>query len=218
MTDGPFLLFGKTRVLESAIDEFLDSVSEGGLVFDRVVAGYLSDKLDRVQEKLDQLTNLESRGDQLRRSIETTLYAEMLIPESRGDVLNLLGDLDELLDRFKSITQSLALERPQVPSDFHDGLGELVSVARDSTEYTVQAARAFFRDSPAIRDHIHKIGYFEAEADAITLRLRQAIFGSELDLAHKIHLREMVCAISSIADLAEDCGDRLTIYAIKRAL
>jgi uncharacterized protein Yka (UPF0111/DUF47 family) len=37
-----------------------------------------------------------------------------------------------------------------------------------------------------------------------------------MELALKLHLREFVDRIDSIADHAEDVADRLTIYAIKR--
>ena len=36
-------LFNKTRVLEQQIDEFLDKVSQAGLVFNRAVEVYLAD-------------------------------------------------------------------------------------------------------------------------------------------------------------------------------
>jgi hypothetical protein len=36
-------LFGRTRALEIQVDEFLDIVSEAGIIFQRAVKGYLED-------------------------------------------------------------------------------------------------------------------------------------------------------------------------------
>ncbi len=213
-----FSPFGTTRELEGQIDEFLDKVSEGGLVFRAGLDGYLDEKWDVAGEKLEQISVLERRCDALRRSIETTLYTEMLIPESRSDVLQLLSDIDDLLDGFKHSLMGIVVERPDVPPQYRDPLRELGEQVIEASEYTVRAARAFFRDAPTIRDHVHKIGFFEEESDRAALRLNREVFASDLPLAHKMHLRDAIRFIAEIADNAEDCGDRMTIFAIKRSL
>jgi predicted phosphate transport protein (TIGR00153 family) len=169
-------------------------------------------------EKLEQLTALEKRCDALQRSIETTMYTEMLIPESQGDVLNLLGDLDDLLDGFKASLRMCIVERPEFPEDLRATVSDLVKLVIDASEHTVRAARAFFRDAPTIRDSVHKVAYYEAESDEVELRLLRQVFDSDLPLACRSHLRDAIRMITVIADNAEDCGDRLTIYAIKRSL
>ena len=80
-------LFRRTKALENEIDEFLDKLSESALVFRQAIELYLTDGPGAgFDEKLRQVNELESRADQLRRGIETQLYAQTLIPESRGDV------------------------------------------------------------------------------------------------------------------------------------
>ncbi len=213
-----FSPFGTTRELEGQIDEFLNKVSEGGLVYQGALGAYLEGKLAVAEEKLAQISTLEKRCDALRRTIETTLYTEMLIPESRSDVLQLLSDIDDLLDGFKHSLMGFVVEQPDVPREYCEGLVALGGQVIEACEYTVRAARAFFRDAPTIRDHVHKIGYFEEESDRVALRLRRQIFASGLPLSRKMHLRDAIRFISEIADNAEDCGDRLTIFAIKRSL
>ena len=213
-----FSPFGTTRELEGQIDEFLDKVSEGGLVFRSGLGAYLEGRTTVAEEKLELLSVLEKRCDALRRSIETTLYTEMLIPESRSDVLQLLSDVDDLLDGFKHSLMGIVVERPDVPPEYREAMVELGEQVIEASEYTVRAARAFFRDAPTIRDHVHKIGYFEEESDRVSLRLVRQIFASDLPLAHQLHLRGTIRLIAEIADNAEGCGDRLTIFAIKRSL
>jgi uncharacterized protein Yka (UPF0111/DUF47 family) len=57
---------------------------------------------------------------------------------------------------------------------------------------------------------------YEKEADKLSTNLKKQIFSSKRELALKLHLREFVDRIDSIADHVEDVADRLTIYAIKR--
>jgi predicted phosphate transport protein (TIGR00153 family) len=212
------LPFGRTKAIEDQINEFLDRVSEAGLVFEMGVDCYLDCGVDEACEaKLKQISELEHRGDELRRSVETALYSELLIPDFRGDVLSLLEDLDTLLDVLKSTLQSITIERHDVPDESKKDFKELVSVTVKSVESTVLASRAFFTDINSVRDHIHKIGFYERESDKIAIRMKKNIFKSSLTLDRKMHLRDLVDTIEQLADEAENVGDRLSIYTIKRA-
>ncbi len=212
------LPFSRTKEIEKQIDEFLDKVSEAGLAFEMGVGCYLSQGVSEAcQEKWNQVSELEHQGDDLRRTIETALYIDLLIPDFRGDVLSLLEDLDELIDMMKSTLRSILIEQHDVPSESKDDIKELVSASVKSVECTVNATRAFFSDLTSVRDHIHKIGFYEREADKIAIRLKKMFFGTDGPLDRKMHLRDLVTSIEEIADEAENVGDRLTIYCIKRA-
>lgn len=216
MRTSPFV---RTKAIENQINEFLDKVSEAGLVFEMGMRSYMDCGVNETCEmKLGQISDLERRGDELRRNIETSLYTELLIPDSRGDVLSLLEDLDDLLDLLKSTLLNISIERPEIPEVGKHDLSELVSMAVKAVESTVQASRAFFTDIKAVRDHIHKIGFFEREADKIAIRLKKKIFASDLPLEQKLHLRDLVDTVDKLPDEAENVGDELSIYTIKRSL
>jgi uncharacterized protein Yka (UPF0111/DUF47 family) len=93
-----------------------------------------------------------------------------------------------------------------------------VEVAVRSVRSIVLAVRAFFRDPSAVRDRIFEVRLYEEEADKISLRLKQAIFQSELPLDHKMQLRDSINTLDQLADEAELVSDELSIYAIKHAL
>jgi predicted phosphate transport protein (TIGR00153 family) len=212
-------IFRRTKAMAGNIDEFLDMVGEAGLAFEKGVHHYLDHGLDEViEEKLAQISHLEGRADALQRTIETVLHTEMLIPDARGDVLSLLDDLDHLLDSVKSAFLSLTIEHPAIPREYHEAVKELVTVATRAIGSTASASRAYFRDIHAVRDHIHKIAFFEREADRTAIRLTRHIFASDLPLEQKMHLRDCVHGIDALADKAEDVGDHLAIYAVKRSI
>ena len=224
-------LFGKTRLLEEQIDEFLDKVAEGAIYFERGMTAYLEEFEDgkvseACEEKLSQIIELKEKCKELRRSIVNVLYSEMLIPDFRGDVLRLLTDLFSLLDKMGNNFQNLMIEAIETPSE--DRVNEkssnekkfleLVQVVVKSVETVIIAARDFFRNPKAIRDHIYQVRVYESEADKIAISLKKRIFSTNLKFSEKINLRHIVDAIDAIADKAEDVADELDIYAIKRTL
>jgi len=105
--------------IEKQIDDFLDQVSESGLLFKYGVDAYLKGNMDAFEKKIESIAETEHRGDALRRSLEEQLYLRTLIPESRGDVLALLESMDSLLDRFKGALWRFDIEHPDIHDEFH---------------------------------------------------------------------------------------------------
>jgi len=212
-------MFGRTRALESKIDDFLDKLSQSALMFKIAIKVYLNEGCtDEFEHKLNDISNMETDADHLRRGIETQLYAQTLIPESRGDVLGLIENLDQLLNLFEGSLWAFFIEKPEIPEQFHNDFEALTDLAVQSVETLVLASRAFFRNIEAVSDHNHKVMFYEKEADKVGTKLKKAIFGSDLHLSQKTHLRNFVEHIDNVPDWAEDVADRLAIYTIKRTV
>ena len=204
--------------IEKQIDDFLDQVSESGLLFKSGVEAYLKDDLEFFEKKIESISNTEHQGDALRRTLQEQLYRRTLIPESRGDVLALLESIDSLLDRFKGALWRFDIERPVIAEEFHEDFKELINCAVESVEALVRSSRAFFKEISAVADHMHKVSYWETESDKISTRLQRRIFrNKEMRLSHRMQLRDFVRHVDKIADRAEDVADSLNIFVIKRS-
>jgi predicted phosphate transport protein (TIGR00153 family) len=205
--------------IEKQIDAFLDQVSESGLLFREGIDDYLNGNASAFEEKIAHIYETEHKGDALRRSLEEQLYSQTLIPESRGDVLQLLENLDALLDRFKGAFFRFDIERPEIFPEFQTDFKTLTKCVVEAVESTVRSARAFFKEIATVADHMHKVSYWETESDKASTRLQRAIFQKkDLPLAQKMQLRDFVRHVDKIADRAEDVSDMLSIYVIKRSL
>lgn len=214
-----FALFRRTRELENKVDEFLDKLSQSALLFRDAVGTYLADGAsEEFEERLKHVNALESEADSLCRSVETQLYSQTLIPESRGDVLGLMENLDSVLNDIEGTLWSFSIEAPEIPAEFHGDFTSLADKVSLTVESLVLASRAFFRDIEAVGNHNHKVLFYEKEADKMGTRLKRAIFASDLPLSHKAQLRNFVEVIDNVADKSEDVADRLSIYAIKRTV
>lgn len=205
--------------IEKEIDSFLNLASESGLIFVQGVDAFLLNKLDTFDGHLNHIVATEKEADKLRRLIEDLLYRKTLIPESRGDVLQLIERMDSVLGLFKGVIFRLEIERPLIDPKFHDDLKALISCVIRAVEAVILSIRAYFRDISQTTDHIHKVSFWEAEADKAATQLQKSIFNdAELGLDLKMQLRDFAKSIDRIADEAEDLADSLAIYAIKRSL
>jgi predicted phosphate transport protein (TIGR00153 family) len=212
------LLLRKTKELEMQIDEYLDLVVSGSLVFREGLKYYLRGETQPFEERMKQLDEMEKKADALRRLIETRLYLQTLIPEFRGDVLGLLESSDKVLNETTETLAQFSVEMPDIPEEFRQSFIDLSEVSMSAVESMVMAVRAYFREVEKVRDCITKVMFYEKESDKIGDRTKRLIFRSNLKLSHKIHLRYFTYHIEVIADEAEDVCDRLAIASIKRHL
>ncbi len=211
-------LFKSSHSIETKIDDFFDTVAEGGLVFRTGVRAYLAGDTADFENTIESINKLEAQADKLSKEVEAHLYSHSLIPEHRGDVLGLLENSDNIVDTAKSSLYQFSVEQPTVPDQFHDGFRKLAEAGQEAVEAVMASARAFFHDPKAVKDNLYKVHHFEKEADAIGDRLKRSIFASDLELAHKIHLRYFALNVEILSDRAEEVADRLAIYAIKRTI
>ena len=210
-------LFQRTKELEGKVDSFFDQLSEAAVVYRLAVRGYLREEIsDEFKVRLDHVCEIEATADRLRREIELSLYSNMLIPDSRGDVLGLIETADNILSLFKSSLWAFSIERPEIQDELNTGYRRLTNMVVKAVDELATGCRVFFRSPHLVSSYNAKVTLYEKEADKISYNLKKQIFDTNLDLSAKLHLREFVDRIDAIADQAEDVADRLSIYAIKR--
>lgn len=212
-------LFGRAKKLESQIDQYLDMVTEAGLIFSNALSIYFEKgSCEEFENYLQRVLALEQSADRLRRRIETMLYEQTLIPELRGDVLGLLEEVDGLINIYEANLFRFSIQTPKIPKAYHAGYMRLSDTAILSVESLILAVRSFFRDIEAVRDHVTKVMFYESEADQISTRVQREIFSSTLGLARKRHLAYFIEHIDELANSAEDIADVLSILTIKRKI
>ncbi|MDD4556293.1 MAG: DUF47 family protein [Alphaproteobacteria bacterium] len=210
-------LFGNSKSLEKKIDLFHDNIIDVTMIFKKAIKVFLSEQRSESYKKLSgQIKQVEHDADTLRRDIENNLYSRNLIPDLRGDVLQLVENLDKVVNKFDEVTYKFYVERPDIPAEYHIRLTELCSQVAECVENMVIASRAFFRNFNVVRDYAQKVYFIESETDITSGKLRESIFDSELPLANKLQISSFVSVVADIADIAEDCIDELLIFAIKR--
>ena len=212
-------LFARTRDLEHTIDKLHDKIIEMTIKFKEAVDIYLKEKRSESYRKTSKkIKIIEHESDILRRDIESRLYEQNLIPDLRGNILQLVENLDKVVNLFDEVAHKFYIEQPDIPEIYHEQLRTLVKQVSDCAENMAIASRAFFRDLATLRDYSQKVFLLEHQSDKTSAKLRKALFDSDLELARKNQINVFVEEVADIADLAEDCIDSLLIFAIKREI
>lgn len=210
-------LFSSTRELESKIDEMHDKIIESALYFKEAFEIYIKEKRsDNYRRASKKIKVIEAQADDLRREIESRLYAQNLIPDLRADVLQMIENIDKVINEFDEVAHKFYIEQPDIPFAYQDSFRVLVNQVSDCAENMAIASRAFFRDFATVRDYAKKVYFLEHESDKTWAKLKQAVFDSDMELAHKLQLNSLIGGVADVADKAEDCIDAVLIFTIKR--
>ena len=210
-------LFAQTKALETKIDEFHDKIIDASMTFKKAIKTYLNEGPGDSYKKINKrVKKIEHDADKLRRDIENKLYIQNLIPDLRADVLNLVENLDKVINKIDEVAYRFYIEHPDIPQEYHIPLLELCEQVCDCCENLAIASRSFFRDISLVRDYSQKVYFIEHETDLTSGHMKEDIFNTDLPLANKLQLSDLITEIADIADIAEDCTDELLIFTIKR--
>jgi predicted phosphate transport protein (TIGR00153 family) len=153
-------LFSGTRELENKIDEMHDKIIESSLYFKEAFEIYIKEKRSANYRRASKkIKVIEAQADDLRREIESRLYAQNLIPDLRADVLQMIENIDKVINEFDEVAHKFYIEQPDIPEIYLDKFRLLVNQVSECAENMAIASRAFFRDFATVRDYSKKV-YF----------------------------------------------------------
>ncbi len=210
----------KTKNLEDDIQKYLDVIGRTLLLFPEAIAEYLDGETKHFEKHLIDASECEHEADAMQRSITFRMFRYMLLPESQGDVLELIAMLDDIPDTAKMVLEKFDLEQPFIPAQYHSAMKKLAQTSVKTADALMQAVNAFFTDDLRLRDFISKVLFFEHETDQLQNEVLKSVFqdDNKLDLALKNQIRYFCEKIAFLSDTAENISDKLMIYSAKRML
>ena len=210
------MLKNHEKELMTSINLFLDNILKINNLFKKLLQKYFDKKFDDVQKVTNQISDLESECDTLRRDVERRIYSETLIPEIRGDVLGMLENLDKIPGQIQGNAHSFNTEKPKVDPELDKNFLQLCDYASECISLLIDGARSFFIDKNITIEKCLEVAKVESKADKISTELKKTIFtNSENGLATKVHLKYFVEIMDEVANLSEDVADRLIISSSK---
>ncbi len=210
----------RTKSLEMEIDQYLGYLDQAALLLGDALKKYFEGKYGDFEQKSKEIDGAERRADELRRTITHRIYAEMLIPDSRGDVLGLVETIDNIADLAKQVAGQFSIEKPRIYPFLRDDFEELTELSLKAAAEISLAVRAYFCEVYRVNEHLDKVHFWEHQADLVEERIKRRAFESDEvgGLSERMHVRDFAESISRLADESEAVAERLSISVIKRTI
>ena len=210
-------LFRKQRQIETLIYSYLDSLRMTQTRFSEALGLCLDHSTDGTFTFLTEQTHkFESKADDIREEITTLMYGKALLPESRGDIMRLLEEVDVIPRVFERVLYMIKMQKLSIPDFIVPDIEKLVSVSLASFDLTLKQIENFLKRHREIRALVATIDYNESECDHIQRRIITKVFDSDLDPFLKMQLKELISCIGEISDQADRVSKRVNIISMKR--
>ncbi len=206
----------RNRMIREKVSTYADSAKEGLNTFEAGMRFYCENGLTGMGEWMIRVHERESACDQICRDIELDLFEKSLLPETREDLMNLLEYLDKIVNCAESAMRKICVQHVQLPNGFCKPLEEIVRMSVKAGSLAMDMAIETLEKSHNIREFDREIDSLESKVDAIEQQAISDLFDTDLELAEKLMIREIIETMANISDIAEEVSGRLMIFSAKR--
>ena len=205
------------KVVELAL-EHAEKTGECLAIMSTVIKASATNNVAELKAAAAKVTKIETVADDLLRDIRNLLYSGAYLPTIRGDLYRLLSAVDRITNRVESCLNFISSQHPANVSVYLDQFGDILDMTVDCYDNLQVALRAFFKpkgEVDELRASSRAVGEIESAIDQRERALTVTIFSSDLPLAEKMHLAELLSRITRISDQIENTADELELLSLK---
>ena len=213
----PFFSMFMTSPFEG-LQEHAEKVKECAWAFQQAIECHLADKCRTFEEFRQEVIQLESEADTIKRRIRGHLPKGTLMPVYNFLLFRYLREQDQVIDAVEDALDWISFRsEPGIPAELEKEFVILADAVIDPIEELskmVVEARKYFKNYSEeqrviIKNIIRTLRRQEHEADKAEDAVKQKVLNMNIDAVTVFHMVRLAEIIGSIADHAENAGDMM---------
>ncbi len=212
------LIFKKEKHVRKLVQQHADTAQNCLNATIPLVEAYLAGDAATFKQRAEVVHGEENKADSLKWEIGQALADGAFLPTIRSDIYRLVESVDKLAGRGEDVAIFLTDQMPSIPADYQADLGEILALNVACADQLHAALDSYFQPKGELSDlhaHTNDVGKLESQIDTRQSQLTQQLFSSDLELAAKIHLVQLLNTICDISNAAEDVADELAFAAMR---
>jgi uncharacterized protein len=201
-------LVPKTQKFFEMFAEMCGNIVEGAKLLETT----LRDNKD-LERRVQQLHDIEHKGDDLTHAIITKLNQTLITPFDREDIHRLASSLDDVLDFIYGAGERLVVYKISRPPK---AAAELAGVIVQQGN-ALNKAVALLEKGGDIMPHCVEVNRLENVSDKVAREAIAKLFEEEKDPIQLIKLKELYEVLETATDKAEDAANVLETVLLKSA-
>jgi len=199
-------------------EKFFELFEEGAhnIVEASQVLKQLTDTWENVEARVEQITELEHKGDNITHEIIAKLHRTFVTPFDREDIALLTNSLDDVIDFIDGTARAMLLYKVERPGERARELADIIVQATAEVEKAVLDLRHRAKLKEILVRCV-EINRLENAADVVNRAAIAELFEDSTDMAHVIKWREIYEHMESATDRCEDVANVLEGVALKHA-
>jgi len=181
---------------------------------------------DQASAVQKEIKAAEKAADKMKRSIRRRLPKSLFLPVPRADLLTLVNIQDHVANTAKDIASLIMWRKMRFPESLQEDLHTYAETCSATSHQALKAIQELDEllevgfsglEVKRVEDMLKDLDKLERETDKQSLGLRSRLIKLEKDLppVDVMFYYRLLAALSTVADHAEDVGDRLQILMAK---
>jgi hypothetical protein len=213
----PFFSIFMTSPFEG-LQEHAEKVKECAWAFQQAIECHLANKCQTFEEFRQEVIQLETEADAIKRRIRGHLPKGTLMPVYNFLLFRYLREQDAVIDAVEDALDWISFRsEPGIPPELEKEFVILADSVIDPIEELskmVAEARKYFKNYSEdqrviIKKIIHELHQQEHEADKAEDMVKQKALNMDIDAVTVFHVVRLAEFIGSIADHAQNAGDMM---------
>lgn len=178
----------------------------------QLLRSLLEDPRD-LERKVQQIQDVEHRGDQTTHAIISKLNQTFITPFDREDIHRLASSLDDVLDYVNTAASRLLMYKILEPPPVAAELAGIIVLQSEELARGV----SLLEKNGHVLQHCDEVNRLEDEADHISRKAIARLFEKEKDPIQLIKCKELFEVLETATDKAEDAANVLEAVVLKSA-
>lgn len=167
-------------------------------------------------EYMRMVEKLEHKGDEIAHEIFNELGKNFITPFDREDIHRLISRIDDVLDYIHGASKRMELYKIKQFTPEIIKLSELIQTSAHEL-YTAIMELRNLKNLRKITDACVRVNSIENHADDIFDNAVAKLFDEEKNAVEVIKMKEILSALETATDKAEDCANVLESIIVKAA-
>ena len=176
----------------------------------------LIDTWENVEPRVEEIKELEHKGDNITHEVMARLNRTFVTPFDREDIALLTNSLDDVIDFIDGTARAMLLYKVERPGGRASELADIITQATAEVEKAVLDLRHRAKLKKVVERCV-EINRLENAADVVYRAARAELFEDSPDMAHVIKWREIYESMESATDRCEDVANVIEGVALKHA-
>ncbi|HTX61925.1 MAG TPA: TIGR00153 family protein [Methanobacterium sp.] len=213
-------LFRKESQVEKYAEVHVKIVFDSILKLKEVMSSFYIGDFAELDKKVDELSKLEHKADDVRRKMELEFYNGAFLPFDREDRIVMAELVDSVSDMAESTGFSICLSRLKFPSKGQGDFEKFVDIIIDTVSVLRECIDQLDIDMGNSITKAHEVEDLEDKADIMERKIIKTLYQlydeEKIDILTLIELKNITTKLGNIVDRAENASDRALIIAAKR--
>jgi predicted phosphate transport protein (TIGR00153 family) len=170
---------------------------------------------ENVEEKVNEITELEHTGDTITHQISERLHRTFVTPFDREDIARLAHSMDDVTDFIQAAADAMLIYKVDLPGQRAKELADVIVQSAIEVEKVMPELRRP-TESKQVLERCVELNRLENVADRIFRSAIGELFDDTADAAKIIKWREIYEHMESATDRCEDVANVIEGVALKR--